>query len=263
LKKKRNKKSFVVIGTGNLAVHLTRALLKAGFTLKQVAGRNKAHTKNFAAAFKVPLTIDLNEVDQSADFYILCVNDDSIVDIAKKHHLKNKLVIHCSGSTPMNVLRMISSKYGVLYPLYTFSKTDKVKFEKIPVFIEGNTTAVTGEVSGIAKKIGGSVQQMSSDKREKLHLAAVMTANFSNYLFSLAHEYLARENVRDFKLLLPLLDKTVSKLKKYSPKEAQTGPARRHDKKVIQKHKSLLKKYPEQARTYALLSDEIGKRYLK
>ena len=40
----------------------------------------------------------------------------------------------------------------------------------------------------------------------------------------------------NFEHLLPLLNETIEKLKNNSPEEAQTGPARRGDLIVIQKH---------------------------
>ena len=61
-----------------------------------------------------------------------------------------------------------------------------------------------------------------------------------------------------FKALLPLIDETATKIHMLSPRDAQTGPARRGDENVIAHHLSLLTE--EQRTVYQLLSDEIRRR---
>ncbi len=255
--------SFVIAGAGNLAFHLASALISKGYLLKQVLGRTEANTKAFAKKFKAPYTTDLKKIDRSASFYLLCVNDDSLANISGVLKLGDKLVIHTSGSIAVSVLSTASSNTAVLYPLYTFTAGDKVNFKNVPVFVEGNNERSLKKVKKIAQSITNHVAKLSSDKRAKLHVAAVMTANFSNYLFTLANDFLKKEKAGNIKDLLPLINKTVEKLEEHSPESAQTGPARRHDKKVIQKHRAILRKYREQEKVYRLLSSGIEKRYNK
>jgi len=51
---------------------------------------------------------------------------------------------------------------------------------------------------------------------------------------------LLKENNLEFKTMLPLITETVEKIKIISPKAAQTGPASRHDMKIVNDHLSLL-----------------------
>ncbi|MBC7863565.1 MAG: DUF2520 domain-containing protein [Bacteroidia bacterium] len=254
-------KSFVMIGTGNLSFHLCTALVKKGFRLKQVAGRTKQNTSALAAKFKAPFTTDLKKIVEDADYYFVCVSDDAIKKTASHLKIKNGIVIHCSGSVSISELKNSSENYGVFYPLYTFSKNDTIDFKQIPLFVEGNNSATKREIFSFAKKLSTKVLEINSAKREKLHLAAVMSANFSNFLFTLSAEFLEKEKAGTMDLLLPLIQKTTEKLKTSTSLAAQTGPARRKDKKVIDRHKELLKKYPEHKKIYKLLTSGIIKRY--
>ena len=98
--------------------------------------------------------------------------------------------------------------------------------------------------------------QANDDDRLKLHVAAVIVSNFTNHLYVLAAEYCIKEGL-DFKQLLPLIEETSLRIKTSSPKEAQTGPALRHDKETIQKHLELLKGYPQLKNIYLLMTESI------
>jgi predicted short-subunit dehydrogenase-like oxidoreductase (DUF2520 family) len=252
------RKSFVMIGTGNLAFHLTRVLIKSGLKLKQVVGKTKNSTKKFANLFKSNYSCNINEVDSSADVYFFCVPDDQIKKLVSKLSLKNKLLIHCSGSVHMNVLKNASTDYGVMYPLYTFSTSDNdLKFEYVPFFIEGSSEKVLNEIKNLALLLCKKVKSLNSIQRKKLHLAAVMSSNFTNYLLDLTSQYLKKEKVGELDDLMPLIEKTVSKAKKYPPNKVQTGPAARGDLKTINEHIALLKNYPPHKEIYKLFSKSI------
>lgn len=258
--RKKPRKSFVMIGTGNLAIHLTKALLK-NFSLLQVIGTQPKSTKKFATQFGAECTNDVSEINVKADVYFICVPDDQIEQVAKNLLLDRKLVLHCSGSTEMKILQECSENFGVMYPLYTFSALDtKVDFKKIPIFVEGSNAESEFMVKEIARSLSSTVKPLNSVQRKKLHLAAVFSSNFSNYLFDLAHQYLEAENLDKFNDLLPLMEKSISKLHEMTPRQAQTGPAKRKDKRVISNHLKMLEKYPEHHKIYSLVSKLIFKR---
>lgn len=255
-------RNFVIVGTGNLALHLGKALKEKGYSLLQVVGRDSIKTKKFAQNFRaVSFTTKISQITKDADIYFFCVNDDQLEALAKKIDLKGKLIVHCSGSVPMSVLQPASSHYGVMYPLYTFSGEDKqVDFLEVPVFIEGATLLARKKIQSIACDLSSKVRLLNSDKRKKLHLAAVMSANFSNLLYQLSNEYLQKEKAGRFSDLLPLLRKTIDKLELHSPHKVQTGPASRKDKQTISKHLNLLKNHKGHQKIYRMLSAAIESR---
>ena len=60
-------------------------------------------------------------------------------------------------------------------------------------------------------------------------------------------------------MMLPLVRETARKVETMSPRDAQTGPAVRGDRKVINEHLELLRDYPEYAQLYKLISVDINK----
>jgi len=59
-----------------------------------------------------------------------------------------------------------------------------------------------------------------------------------------------------------LIDETAAKVHDLAPREAQTGPAVRNDRRVIDKHLLLLANHPEKAALYKLLSEHIHQHFL-
>jgi len=76
---------------------------------------------------------------------------------------------------------------------------------------------------------------MDSEQRKQLHIAAVFACNFSNHMYSIADTILSKSDI-EFKLLVPLINQTVSKLTDKKPGDVQTGPAKRNNKEVIDSH---------------------------
>ena len=250
-------KKTVIIGSGNVATHLAKILIKKGHEIVQFIGRNEIALKDLSLKYLVSFTTDFTKLNTNADIYLICVSDDEIEQVAKQLKLKDKLILHTSGSVSLNSIQQISSKTGVLYPLQTISKDDKLKWSKIPVLIEGCTKEVEDEILQFASTISKKITVLNSNQREKMHLAAVMVNNFSNHLSTLANEFLEKEKAPYFKLLFPLMQQTIKKSKNLNPSLSQTGPAKRNDKKVISKHLGLLKKHPEIAKIYSCISESI------
>ena len=73
-------------------------------------------------------------------------------------------------------------------------------------------------------------------------------------MWTLADEVLTAQNL-PFEAMLPLIRTTVEKLDRLSPAQSQTGPAVRHDMKVIASHLSMLE--GEKREIYDLLSQSI------
>jgi predicted short-subunit dehydrogenase-like oxidoreductase (DUF2520 family) len=149
---------------------------------------------------------------------------------------------------------------GVLYPLQTLSKNRQIKPDNIPYCIEGNNKLVTNSIRKLALSISGQVYEFNSDQRKVIHLAAVFANNFSNYLFILADNILKKKNI-PFKILAPLITETAQKVLYEKPEKMQTGPARRGDKIVMNKHADLLKSNKEAKKIYKQLSKSIAEYY--
>ena len=249
-----------IVGSGNVASHLTRALIKAGYSIAGICSRKLSHAETLLEEMdsltQTAIATDHIENLLPTDILILAINDDSIQDIAQVlgKITPNSCVFHTSGSTSLKVLSEYLPHCGVLYPLQTFSKDRRVKFSSVPFFIEASNKKTLDLISSIAYNISERVVEMNSEQRRRMHLAAVFACNFVNHCYVLAEQEMIKCGL-DFELLLPLIDETTSKVHRLSPQQAQTGPAIRNDKRIINLHKALLGQ-PEQE-IYQLFSDNI------
>lgn len=248
--------SIVILGTGNVAKHLFDVFLRCEETnVLQVWGRNKdrlSHFKEDAAISDVISGI------LEADLYIIAVSDDAVSEVARILTDKKGLVVHTSGSVPLDALGNNYRK-GVFYPLQSFSKGREIDFKSVPICIEAETTTDLDLLSRLAESISNDVHEISSEQRKSLHLAAVFVNNFTNHLFQIGSEICAEHGL-PFGILLPLIGETVQKLGQLSPLEAQTGPARRKDHTTIKNHLDQLKN-KDHRDIYALLSKSISEKY--
>lgn len=229
------------IGAGNVATNMARALRSAGHDIVQVYSRTMASATALAGIVESKAVTDINAVDDTADIYIISVKDDVIAHIAASlcPRICRSVVVHTAGSVPIDVLSRVAKRCGVIYPMQTFSKQRAVDFSEIPCFIEANDDDTLAVIERLARSISRNVCRMTGSDRRRLHLAAVYACNFANHCYEMAAEILASAGI-NFNVLLPLIDETARKVHSLSPLKAQTGPAVRDDKKVMEAHLRLL-----------------------
>lgn len=248
--------NIVLLGSGNVATHLGRAFKMAGQSIVQVWSRDISNASELADTLAAEPISEMFDLDRSADLYIIAVKDEAIREVALALEISDKLIVHTSGSTGLDILDGVSSRIGVFYPLQTFSKTKSVDFRQIPIAIEGNTADITSTIRAIADRLSERVIELSSEQRKALHIAAVFACNFTNHLYALSQELL-KEQKLDFDLLRPLIAETADKIQMNDPISVQTGPAIRDDKTTIQAHLNLLHDKQELMELYQKLSQSI------
>lgn len=248
---------IVMIGSGNVAAVLGRKFKAAGHHISQVFSRNASAASQLAYEWDTESTNYKSLVNKNADVYIVAVNDNAIIDATDDLKLHDKVVAHTAASVPKEVLKEVTSHYGVFYPLQSLRK-DMKELPDVPIFFDGSDEKTKMVLEKLAHSIAEEkVTEAGDDARLKLHVAAVVVSNFTNHLYALAEEYCRKEGI-DFKQLLPLIEETALRIKNISPKEAQTGPAMRHDAETIRKHLEFLKNHPQLKNIYVLLSESIG-----
>ncbi len=247
---------IVIIGSGNVATVLGRKFKAAKHTILQVYSRNASAASQLAYELETESTNYKSMINKSADVYIVAVSDNAIEDATNDLKFPGKVVAHTAASVPKEILKDVTSHYGVFYPLQSFRKEMK-EVPDFPVFFDGSD----GEASKLLEKLAHSiaaenVTQASNDERLKLHVAAVFVSNFVNHLYALTEVYCRKENI-DFKQLWPLIAETASRIQEVSPKNSQTGPALRNDSETIHKHLELLKDHPQLKTIYVLMTESI------
>ena len=233
--------NIVIIGQGNVATNLDYAFRKKGIACQMVSSRE-----------------GLDELPQ-ANVYIYAVKDEALASVvAQVQGRERSLHLHTSGTMPITVFGEDKPHAGIFYPFQTFSKARVIEdFSTVPVFFEARGIDDISAVYSLALTITSHVYEATQHDRERLHVAGVFTNNFTNLMYTMAAELLQNTHI-PFKALLPLIDETANKIHTLSPRDAQTGPARRGDENVMNHHLSLLN--DEQRQVYQLLSKEIRKR---
>jgi Domain of unknown function (DUF2520). len=108
----------------------------------------------------------------------------------------------------------------------------------------------------LAKSVSHEVNPLDSERRRTLHLAAVFACNFVNHLYEVASSQLEAQSLSP-RWLLPLITETARKVSDLTPHDAQTGPARRGDCRVIEAHLRLLDGQPTWQELYKIISESI------
>ncbi|MCP4551716.1 MAG: DUF2520 domain-containing protein [Bacteroidetes bacterium] len=251
---------IVILGTGNVATHLSLALKSANLDILQVYGRNLANTKVLANNIGTPYTNEIISIDPSADLYIVCISDDALDEFVSRFHLKNAFIVHTSGTASIEIFKEDYQNCGAFYPLQTFSKEKRIRFDNVPLCIEANNNINQKLLLSLARKLTTNIQITTHEQRTTLHVAAVFASNFTNHFYSIANEILSDKQL-SFDLLKPLIRETAEKVQSISPDEAQTGPAKRNDLKVRLKHIEKLAGFSEYQKIYNYLSSQIQKKY--
>lgn len=252
-----------IIGAGNLAWNLAPAFENAGVSVRQVYSRDteKAH-KLANRLYEGQVKEDLDFSKSNADVIIIAVSDDAIEEVAKEVSLpENIILVHTSGSIALSELGYAATpNIGVFYPLQTFTKNQQVDFSTIPILIEGENRQTVDVLSSLSKTLTSNVNIISSAQRQQIHLAAVFASNFTNWMLTQSETILKDANL-DFSLIHALIAQSINNAIQSGPDHSQTGPAKRADYEVLDKHMQLLESKPEHQELYKLVSQQILDNY--
>lgn len=253
-------KRFAFIGAGALGSHLTVALKKTGQQVVQIISRSAREGQALANEVDAIYSKCPEDIIDSVTHIILTLPDQAINEVLPRLPKRKSVIIHTSGSFPMSDLGMNGPDFGVLYPLQTFSKDFVPTWEKIPFFLEASSKEIESDLLELVGELGASGILLNSERRKKLHLAAVFASNFTNYMQGRAQKLINEIGLSD-DLIRPLVVETIRKAYDLGAKDAQTGPARRGDHDTIKKHLDLLSCCAMDKDIYRILSNSISDEY--
>jgi predicted short-subunit dehydrogenase-like oxidoreductase (DUF2520 family) len=226
--------------------------------VSQVISRTAAHARALAERLGAGWSDKAADVFPDADWVLVAVSDDAIGDVAAAlaPFVPKALVTHTSGATPGAVLKPFFERYGVFYPLQSFSESHTPDWASVPFCVDASTENDLLLLEKTASEIGGKVYRVNDDQRAVLHLSAVFANNFANHCFAVAHNLLTQKGL-PFELLHPLMRATLDKALAHPPAEVQTGPAIRGDHDTLERHLGLLTAHPLWQEIYRLMSESI------
>ncbi len=249
---------IALIGAGNVATHLGKVLKEKGYEVCQVYSRTEQSAAALGTLLDCAYTTSLEDVTAEAELYIVSVKDAVLQDLIPVLVKRNPqaLFVHTAGSMPQSVWEGHAVRYGVLYPMQTFSKQRPVDFAEVPFFVEACMADDLHLLKELASTLSPKVYEATSEQRRYLHIAAVFACNFTNHMYAVCAHLLSAQHL-PFEAMLPLIDETARKVHHLPPVEAQTGPSCRYDVNVIERHLKMLASEPELAAMYEQISKNI------
>ncbi|MEO1626334.1 MAG: DUF2520 domain-containing protein, partial [Bacteroidota bacterium] len=216
--------------------------------------------RRLARSLTAEATKQIDQIDPTADLYILAVKDDAIEQLAdqleKRLAAHKPLIVHTSGATPSHIFKGRFKRYGVFYPLQSFSMERDLDFSTVPLCVHANRKADRQLLLQLGKRLCENVYLIDDAQRAVLHVAAVFVNNFSNHLFRIGQEICEAEGL-SFDLLRPLILETARKVQEHPPAAMQTGPAIRQDEKTLARHLNYLAGSADHQQIYHIFTQHI------
>jgi predicted short-subunit dehydrogenase-like oxidoreductase (DUF2520 family) len=236
-----------IVGLGLVGQTLARFFLEKGIKIKQIVVRKFPNNKLYDVQY-----IDSMKALQAVDLVLICVNDASLEDVVNQIP-KEQLTAYTSGAVGLNQFSK-RDDLAVFYPLQSFAHLNPEAVTKIPILIEAKNPTTRDQLQEFALRYFETCEEINSEKRAQLHLAAVFANNFTNHLIHLAQK-LCDENNLSFDLLKPLIAESAQKWMDLPAEKLQTGPAIRGDWNVIEHHKTRLS--DELREIYEVMTESI------
>ncbi len=264
-------RTVAIIGAGRLGTVLGRALTKAGYEIKIAVARRPAHAQRAARAIGrkvIPLAAkDLKQITpeqlkifDSIALFLITTPDDQIGAVSERlsalirHSTRsnwkpnvNKTILHSSGALSSEILeplREAGFSTGSLHPLVSISDplSNPEIFAGVFFCLEGDSRALR-TAERIVHRLGGHSFTLRGRMKPLYHAAAVTTSGHVVALFDIALEMLSHCGLKSRKaqrILLPLLQSTLTNLASKVPAKALTGTFSRADVATARRHLAAL-----------------------
>src|SRR5690606_9620005 len=193
------------------------------------------------SGFRLAQEVDAKYISWSAqikgtsDVLMIAVSDDATPEVVDHIDTNSQAIgVHTSRATQISEVNK-DETVGVIYPPQSLRKEVDSPLTDIPFAVEGSNDEIQQEILHLMQSIAPKSFTCDSQQRLTLHVGAVFVNNFVNALYQIGFDLL-KEQKLDFDLLRPIILETALKVQKNNPKDVQTGPAARNDKKTINRH---------------------------
>lgn len=245
-----------IIGTGNMAWFVALRLFQAGHRIHTIYGRDRTRTLHLANRVKARAETEIKDLEES-DLCFLAVSDSAIEELAANLAFQNTLLVHHSGTVPLNTLAPCSPHRGVLWPMLSIHPDSLPQEEEFPIAWEASNPESAETLKSLVADLGGTPWESSGSQRASLHLSAVLSQNFLAYMLAEARQFCVDRNL-PFSLLSALVRQTVDQAFSPSGLEGKiTGPAIRRDQITLERHRKMLHDHPRLAKLYDQITESI------
>ena len=150
-------KRVVIIGSGNVAEALAKAIGASRYELVQIYARNRERGQAIARAVRCACADDPKRIAE-ADIYLMAVSDRAVPKLSESFDFGDAVVAHTAGSVTLGELAPRIRNKGVFYPLQTFTAGRSLELSDVPLFIEGNNDFTVDALAGLAGALSTRVR---------------------------------------------------------------------------------------------------------
>ncbi|MDR2010150.1 MAG: DUF2520 domain-containing protein [Bacteroidales bacterium] len=247
---------IIILGTGNVATNFVCALKGTDVKVAQIYDRHIEKAGKLAKEINAEAISSIKDIDTDIDACFFMLSDTGIIETVGQMKKNNKILVHTAGSLSMNIFKSKTDNFGVFYPFQTFTKEMPIDFSNVPACLEASNRATFNFLKEIAEKLKCKVYEINEEKRQYLHLSGVFACNFMNHCIFLGNKVLEDHGI-DREIIKPLLEQSFKKILAIGAEKSQTGPAKRNDKVIIDKHLELLKDDKRMSDIYKILTESI------
>ena len=232
---------ITLVGSGNVATWMAQRLQGSQrFPVTQVYSRKLENARRLAVLSDAEAIDDIRQLNPDNQIFIFALADNAYETVLPQLPFRLPAAFMTSGTVSCQCLKEYADRYGVVYPLQTFTKSQDMRALEVPLCLESGFVGDRKElIWDLARELSPKCYEVSEAQRAQMHVAAVFACNFSNAMYQIAYKLL-EENGLPFDILIPLLHRTVEKVSEMPPAEAQTGPAVRGDMNVMRKQMASL-----------------------
>lgn len=249
------KPKISILGVGRLGSALALGLKTAGYRILAVVARHSSSARTSAKLVggRGLAVLGAKELEKlpRTDLILIATPDDAIRDVARQlsllHNLKGVTVLHTSGALSSAVLSPLAAKgvhAGSLHPLVSISdaRSGVANLRGAYYCVEGDAVAVK-VARKLVRDLGGRSFSISPDKKALYHAAAVMSSGHVVALLDMTMSMLERcglSRKEAQRILMPLVESTLTNLVASSAEGALTGTFSRGDLRTAQEHMKAL-----------------------
>ncbi|MCR5350693.1 MAG: DUF2520 domain-containing protein [Acholeplasmatales bacterium] len=182
---------------------------------------------------------NMNELICDCDTLFLTVNDDSlseVVDELIKLKLKNKKLIHTSGSLTTDIFKELNNDnycYSI-HPIYAFN--DKYNSYKGLNDIYFTLEGCDKYLDELNELFNSRIKIIKKENKEKYHLACSMISNMVCGIVNISENIFKEIGLDDKDIYMPLFMNNANNINNYGSLKALTGPILRNDINTVKKH---------------------------
>lgn len=259
------KPSIAIIGAGRAGTALGLALAAAGYPVAAVASRRLETAEALARRLGCPATDRPEEAARGAAVVWITTPDRIIAAVAATvaaggGFSPGQHVFHASGALPAAVLSPAREKgalVAAVHPVQSFARTgEPPDFTGCCFGVEGDAAALP-LARRLVADLGGVFLPLRPEDKALYHAAACVASNYLVSVLDLAVRLLegvGLERRAATAALLPLVDGTLTNVRRAGVTAALTGPVARGDLDTVRRHLEALWAFdPETAELYGRL----------